>query len=103
MKKGLLFIGLLCLLLVAACSSSSSDPLKIDSVTLARDDGSGNAGDTGSGRGRGASKISRARPSGVKKRPSSKSPTSVDVGLRSQRGCRYGTWASMGRSIWSQP
>jgi hypothetical protein len=45
MKKGLLFIGLLCLLLLGACSGSS-EPLKIDSVTLARDDGSGNPGET---------------------------------------------------------
>ena len=45
MKKGLLFLGLFCLMLLAACSGSS-DPIKINSVTLARDDGSGNAGET---------------------------------------------------------
>ena len=45
MKKGLLFFGLFCLMLLGACSGSSG-PVKIDSVTLARDDGSGNAGET---------------------------------------------------------
>ncbi len=44
MKKILLFVGLLCLLLLSACGGSD-EPLKIDSVTLNKDDGSGNAGE----------------------------------------------------------
>src|SRR5579862_7482183 len=45
MKKVVLLLGLVCLVMLAACSGSSG-PLKIDSVTLARDDGNGNAGET---------------------------------------------------------
>jgi hypothetical protein len=41
-------LGLFCLLLLSACGGSS-EPLKIDSVTLAKDDGSGNAGQTVTG------------------------------------------------------
>ena len=44
-KKLLLSFGLLCLLLVSACGGSSG-PAKINSITFARDDGSGNAGAT---------------------------------------------------------
>ena len=44
-KRLLLSLGLLCLLLLSACGGSSG-PVKISSITFARDDGSGNAGDT---------------------------------------------------------
>jgi len=46
MKKTLLVLGLVCLMVLGACGAASTEPLKIDSVTLARDDGSGNAGET---------------------------------------------------------
>ena len=46
MKKAWLFLaGVVVLILLAACSGSSG-PVKIQSITLARDDGSGNAGET---------------------------------------------------------
>jgi hypothetical protein len=44
MKKWLLFLLLVTLAALTACSGSS-EPVKIDSVTLARDDGNGNAGE----------------------------------------------------------
>lgn len=44
MKKSLLLIGLLSLLLLAACGGSSG-PVTVESVTLNKDDGSGKAGD----------------------------------------------------------
>lgn len=44
MKKWLLVLLLLTLAGVAACSGSS-EPVKVDSVTLARDNGSGSAGE----------------------------------------------------------
>ena len=45
MKRGFAFVALFCLLLLAACGGASG-PVKIQSVTLARDDGSGNSGET---------------------------------------------------------
>ncbi|HVU11935.1 MAG TPA: hypothetical protein VHD90_11685 [Phototrophicaceae bacterium] len=44
-KKLLFFAGLLGLLLLSACGGSSG-PVKITSITLARDDGSGSPGQT---------------------------------------------------------
>ena len=45
MKWKLLGFGIICLILLGACGNSSSG-VKIDSVTLARDDGSGKPGET---------------------------------------------------------
>ena len=45
MKRMVFFFGLLTLLLLAACGGSSG-PVKIDSITLSKGDGSGNAGET---------------------------------------------------------